>query len=245
LSTGTSFTIGGTPLFQVLRELRKRLLFVALAWLAAFLTAWPLREYIMAFVELPLSPYTKLTFDTLTAPFMTHFKASAYAALFVTLPLIMLQAWLLLRRRLTGRERRLIWPFLLLSYPLFVGGALFCYWLVFPVAVKFFVEFDRTIVPSLRVDEYLTFTLRLLVVFGLVFEMPLVSLLLTRAGLLTPEFLSRNRRYAIVLLFMGAAVLTPPDVLSMMMLAMPLILLYEISILVARISRPRRPPGAA
>jgi sec-independent protein translocase protein TatC len=87
--------------------------------------------------------------------------------------------------------------------------------------------------------------LRLLVVFGIVFEMPLLSLLLTRAGLLTPEFLSRNRRYAIVLLFMGAAVLTPPDVLSMMMLAVPLMLLYEISILVARISRPRRPPGAA
>ncbi len=238
------FNIRSLPIFQRFAELRRRLFIVVVAWIALLLTAWGLSDYVMAFVERPLAGITKLQFDTLTAPFITHFKASAYTALFLVLPLVLLQIWLFARRSLKPREQRMILPYLLLSYPMFVGGAVFCYLVPFPLAVDFFVHFDPDIHPALRVDDYLNFTLRLLIVFGVIFEMPLVSLLLTRIGLLTPEFLTKHRAYAIVLLFMAAAVLTPPDVLSMIMLAVPLIGLYEISILVSRVARPRRQPQA-
>lgn len=235
-----SFNIRSLPIFQRFAELRKRLFIVVVVWVVLLLVAWNLSEYVMAFVERPLAGITKLQFDTLTAPFITHFKACAYTALFLTLPVMMLQIWLFLRHTLAKKERRMILPYLLLSYPMFVGGAAFCYLVPFPLAVEFFINFDPAITPSLRIDDYLTFVLRLLIVFGLIFEMPLVALLLTRIGLLTPEFLSKHRAYAVVLLFMGAALLTPPDVLSMIMLAVPLIALYEVSIVVSRLARPRR-----
>lgn len=234
-----SFNLRDLPIFRRFAELRKRLLIVLAAWGVLMAAAWSGSQYVMAFVERPLAGHARLQFDTLTAPFLTHFKASAYAALFLTLPMLMLQLWRFARPEMGPRERRFALPFLLLSYPLFVGGAVFCYLVPFPLAVEFFINFDPEITPALRVDDYLTFALRLMIVFGTVFEMPLVAFLLTRLGVITPEFLSRNRPYAVVLLFMGAAVLTPPDVLSMMMLAVPLLVLYELSILVCRLARPR------
>ena len=118
---------------------------------------------------------------------------------------------------------------------------MFLYMVVFPFAVEFLVNYDKTLTPSLRVDDYLSFTVRLLIVFGMVFEMPLVTLFLTRMGLLTAEFMARGRRYAIVIIFLAAAILTPPDVFTQILLAGPLIVLYEISIIVARIARKRVP----
>jgi sec-independent protein translocase protein TatC len=238
------FNIRSLPIFKRFAELRKRLFIVAAAWVALLLTAWGLSEYIMAFVERPLLGHAKLQFDTLTAPFITHFKASAYTAVFLVLPLALLEVWLFARQILGKREQRMIFPYLVLSYLLFVGGAVFCYLVPFPLAVDFFINFDPEIHPSLRVDDYLTFVLRLLIIFGLMFEMPLVSLLLTRFGILTPELLAKHRGYAVVLLFMLAAVLTPPDVLSMIMLAVPLIGLYEVSILVSRLARRRHPEAS-
>ena len=122
------------------------------------------------------------------------------------------------------------------------GGAPFFFFVVFPFAVEFLVNFDKSLVPSLRVGDYLSFTVRLLFVFGLVFELPLVSLLLTRMGVITAELLSRSRRYAIVIIFVAAAILTPPDVITQVMLAGPLLVLFEISIIVSRMARPRREP---
>lgn len=237
-----SFGWSNLPLVTFLVKLRRRVFFVLATMGVVFAVGWPNSERIMAFVEAPLLPYTKLTFDTLTAPFITHFKATAYAALFFSLPVAVVQVWLLARPSLGARERRAIWPFLLLSYPLFVGGALFCYYVAFPPMVGFLIGFDPAIVPSIRVDDYLTFVLRLLIAFGLIFELPLATLLLTRMGLVTPEWLARNRRYAVVIVFMAAAAITPPDVLSMLMLALPLLVLFEISILVARLARPRNRP---
>lgn len=240
-----SFNLRDLPIFRRFAELRKRLFIVLATWAVLMAASWSGSQYIMAFVEQPLAGHAKLQFDTLTAPFLAHFKASAYAALFLTLPVVLLQLWRFARPEIGPRERRFALPFLLLSYPLFVGGAVFCYLVPFPLAVEFFINFDPEITPSLRVDDYLTFALRLMIVFGTVFEMPLVAFLLTRLGVVTPEFLSRNRPYAVVLLFVGAAVLTPPDVLSMMMLAVPLLLLFEVSILVCRLARPRAKPRAS
>lgn len=228
------------PIFSRFAELRRRLTIVVVSWLVLMGVAWANSDLVMGFVERPLRGHANLQFDTLTAPFITHFKACAYAGVFLVLPIALLQIWLFLRRSFPDNVQRLVWPFLGLSYPLFAGGAIFCYLVPFPLAVEFFVNFDPNITPSLRVDDYLTFALRLLIVFGTIFEMPLVSLLLTRVGILTPEFLTRNRSVAVLLLFMVAALLTPPDVLSMIMLAVPLIALYEVSIIISRLSRPRK-----
>lgn len=237
------------PLTEHLRELRKRMVYIMIGVGVVFLIAWGFREYILEFVKGPIyrsgaMDGFKFQFDTLTDPFFTHMKASFFAAIFLTFPLILAQLWLFVGPGLYKQEKTVMWPFLLVSYPLFVGGASFCYWFVFPLAIEFLVQFDPSLEPSLRIGDYLSFTLRLLFVFGLVFEMPLVSLLLTRMGLLTPEFLSKNRRFAIVIVFVVAAILTPPDVFTQMLLAVPLIVLYEISIIVSRLTRVRKTAAA-
>jgi sec-independent protein translocase protein TatC len=233
------------PLSQHLQEARKRLMIAMGGIFVVFLIAWGFSQYIIDIVSGPVLPFVQsLQFDTLTDPFFTHVKAAFFAAVFLTFPLTLSQAWLFVRPGLYQKEKMVVWPFLLLSFPLFIGGALFFYFLVFPIAVEFLVNFDKSLVPSLRVGDYLSFTVRLLFVFGLVFELPLISLLLTRVGLITPEFLSRSRRYAIVIIFIAAAILTPPDVITQVMLAGPLIVLFEVSILVSRAARPRKKPEA-
>jgi sec-independent protein translocase protein TatC len=230
------------PLTEHLRELRKRIL-IALGGIAvAFAVCWMFSAQIVEVVKHPVEPYVgHLQFDTLTAPFFTHIKASFFAAVFVTFPLTIWQIWAFVGPGLYKREKRMMWPFLIFSFPLFVGGGAFCYFVVFPFAVQFLVNFDKTLVPSLRIDDYLSFTLRMVFVFGLVFELPLISLLLTRMGLLTPEWLSKYRRYAIVIIFVVAAILTPPDAFTQILLAVPLLILYEISVIVSRVARPRKP----
>jgi sec-independent protein translocase protein TatC len=234
------------PLTEHLRELRKRLIIVFSTIGVVFLGCWYFSPQIVEFVKAPVEPYAgKLQFDTLTDPFFTHIKASLFAAIFLTFPISLSQLWLFVGPGLYRREKRVMWPFLLLSFPLFVGGGLFCYYIVFPYAVEFLIGFDKTLVPSLRIGDYLSFTLRLTFVFGLVFELPLISLLLTRMGMLTPEFLRKNRRYALVIVFVVAAILTPPDAFTQVLLALPLLVLYEISILVSRLARPKPPPSEA
>lgn len=231
------------PLTEHLRELRKRMLIIFAVVGVAFLVSWFFSAEIVQAIKRPVEPYTgQLQFDTLTDPFFSHLKASLFAAIFLTFPFTLAQIYLFVGPGLYKKEKMIIWPFLLVSYPLFVGGGLFCYFFVFPLAVEFLVGFDTSLVPSIRIGDYLTFTLRLTFVFGLVFELPLISLLLTRMGLLTPEFLSKNRRYALVIVFVAAAILTPPDVFTQLLLAGPLIVLYEISILVSRLARPKRRP---
>lgn len=231
------------PLTSHLEELRKRMMITMGGILVVFVICWGFSKYIIDAVSAPVLPFVQnLQFDTLTDPFFTHIKASLFAALFFTFPLTLSQIWLFVRPGLFKKEKTVVWPFLLLSYPLFIGGALFFYYAVFPFAVEFLVNFDKSLVPSLRVGDYLSFTVRLLFVFGLVFEMPLVSLLLTRMGVITPEYLSRSRRYAIVIIFIAAAILTPPDVITQVMLAGPLLILFEISIIVSRLARPRKTP---
>ncbi|HEX9841918.1 MAG TPA: twin-arginine translocase subunit TatC [bacterium] len=231
------------PLTEHLRELRKRIMIAMGGVGAAFLVCWFFSAQIVEVVKRPVEPYVgQLQFDTLTDPFFTHLKASFFTALFVTFPLTIWQIWAFVGPGLYKREKSTMWPFLLLSFPLFVGGGLFCYFVVFPFAVEFLVGFDKTLVPSLRIGDYLGFTLRMVFVFGLVFEMPLISLLLTRMGMLTPRFLNKNRRYAIVIIFIAAAVLTPPDAFTQILLAGPLLVLYEASVLVSWLAQPRKKP---
>jgi len=229
-------------LAEHLIELRKRLLISFAALTVLFLIAFNFSAEILHFIEKPVLKHVgQLQFDTLTDPFFTHLKASFYAALFVGFPVLLSQIWLFIKPGLYKHEKSTVWPFLVVSFPLFVGGGLFLYYLAYPLAIEFLVNFDKTLAPSLRIGDYLSFTIQLLLVFGLVFEMPLIALFLTRLGVIDAKFLSRGRRYAIVLIALASAILTPPDVFSMALLAAPMIVLYEISIVVCRFvkARPR------
>lgn len=227
------------PLIEHLAELRKRILIVVAAIAVLFIAGWPFSGDIMRIVERPMLRFTKPQFDTLMAPFMSHMKATFYAALFLAFPLALAQAWLFIKPALYKREKQLVWPFLVFSYPLFVGGGSFFYFVVFPVAVEYLITFDPTLVPSLRIDDFLSFTVTMFFIFGLTFELPLVALLLTRMGVLTPQMMSHYRRYAVILIAIASAIITPtPDVVNMLLLMVPLIVLYEVSILICRFVRP-------
>ena len=231
-------------LAEHLIELRKRMLISFGVLTVLFLIAFNFSKELLAFIERPVLRYVgHLQYDTLTDPFFTHLKASAYAALFVGFPIVLSQIWLFIRPGLYKHEKAAVWPFLLVSFPLFVGGGSFLYYAAYPLAIEFLVNFDRTLVPSLRVGDYLSFTIQLMMVFGLVFEMPLIALFLTRLGLINAGMLIRGRRYALVLIALAAAILTPPDVFSMTLLGVPMLILYEISIIVCRFVKPRKRDG--
>ena len=227
------------PLLEHLVEFRRRIIFVLIVLGVLFAAAYVFHDEIMWAIERPMLPFTKPQYDTLTVPFMAHLKASFYVSLFLAFPFALTQLWLFIRPALYKRERDLVWPFLIFSYPLFVGGGTFFYFVVFPVAVEYLITFDPTLEPSLRIDDFLSFTVSMLFIFGLTFELPLVALLLTRMGILTPKMMNKFRRYAIVILAIAAAVITPtPDVINMMLLFVPLWILYELSILVCWMVKP-------
>ena len=179
---------------------------------------------------------------------MTYFFISLQIALIgglvLALPVVFYQIWRFVAPGLLSSEKRIALPLIGLSVLCFAAGALVAYWIVLPVGLRFFLALEPPDMTSQwAADTYIGFVLRLLVGFGLVFEMPVVALFLSRLGLLTPEYMRRIRRYAIAAIFVVAAIFTPPDPLSQILMALPVLLLYEISIWVAKISRPRQETG--
>ncbi|MBF0280258.1 MAG: twin-arginine translocase subunit TatC [SAR324 cluster bacterium] len=227
------------PLQDHLSELRKRIMIagalIFVAFVAATTVEIELNQPILSMFRKPLDARgIPLVFDELTEPFFTYLRIGLYTSLFLTLPFTLGQVWLFAKPALYPKERKLFWPFLILSYPLFIGGGLFGYFVVIPFGYDFFLSFQNTFTePSLRMSAYLSLTIRLLFVFGLIFELPIVSLFLTRLGVIDAPWLKRNRKYAIIAIFVVAAILTPPDVFTQTLMAGPLIVLYEISILVS------------
>ncbi|MEE8436231.1 MAG: twin-arginine translocase subunit TatC, partial [bacterium] len=230
--TGNDIEDPKMPLIEHLRELRRRLIYTFIGVGIAFVITWNFSFQILDFIKDPLLAHLpedlagggakKLHYDTLISPFFTHLKAAFYAAVFVTLPFTIFQIWRFVAPGLYGKEKNVAWPFLLLSYPLFILGASFFYLVVLQFMLKFFINFDTTLEPSLRIGEYLSLNMQLIFVFGLIFELPLLSLLLTRMGMLTPEFMTKNRRYAFLGTFVVGAILTPADPISQVALAVPL-----------------------
>ena len=176
---------------------------------------------------------------------MTYFFVSLQIALLggvvLTLPLVFYQVWQFVAPGLLSREKRLLIPIVLFSVLCFAIGALIAYWIVLPLGLRFFLALEPPDMTSQwAVDEYISFVLRLILGFGIVFEMPVMAFFLSRIGLLTPEYMRRIRRYAIVFIFVLAAVFTPPDPISQLLMALPVLLLYEVSIWVCRISSPHK-----
>ena len=230
------------PLTSHLGELRRRIvrviIVIFLVFVGATVIEMELDQPILSAFRSPLDLRNiPLVFLQLTEPFFTYLRIGLYTSLFLTFPYLLGQIWLFIRPALYLKERKAVWPFILLSYPLFVGGGLFGYFIVIPLGYDFFLGFENEFtLPTLSMASYLSLTIHLLFAFGLVFELPTISFILTKLGILNATWLRTNRKYSLVVIFIGAAVLTPPDVFTQTLMAGPLIILYEISILVSQIS---------
>jgi sec-independent protein translocase protein TatC len=228
------------PFTAHLEELRNRLIACFIAVGVGFVASYAFKEKLFYILVAPLKQVMKegdtLIYTHLPEAFFTFLKTALISGLMLASPILLYQFWMFVAPGLYDREKRLLVPILLLSTIFFAGGALFGYFVVFPFGFKFFLSFATdTIRPMPSMKEYLSFSAKLLLAFGVVFELPLVITFLARLGVVTVDFLKRYRKYAILLFFLGAAILTPPDVVTQVMMALPLILLYEVSIVGARI----------
>jgi len=232
------------PLLDHLIELRKRLIWSIVAFVICFLICFAFAKQIYAFLTLPLAsalagqPNDHLIYTALYETFFTYVKVGMFAGLCLAFPIIAGQIWMFIAPGLYKQERKAFWPFLIASPVLFVAGAAFVFYIMLPFAIRFFVGYETHggngtlgIELQAKVSEYLDFVMTLIFAFGICFQMPVLLSLLGRVGILTSAQLRSVRRYAIVGIFAVAAVMTPPDVFSMMSLAIPLVALYEISIL--------------
>lgn len=233
------------PFLGHLEELRKRLVASAIAVGVGFAVSYAFSERLFNLLVMPLKAVMPegdhLIFTNLPEMFFTYLKVAFLSGVLLMAPFIFYQLWMFVAPGLYRREKRYVIPFVVTSTILFVGGALFGYFVVFPFGFKFFIGFSNEYVKALpSVKQYFSFAIKLLFAFGLVFELPVVIFFLTKMGVVTPELLSRKRKYAILLTFVLAAILTPPDVITQCMMAGPLIVLYEIGILVSRTARKRK-----
>ncbi len=233
------------PLIEHLVELRNRLMVSVLTILVAFLLCYTISEQIFAFLVRPLreiiGPEAKMIYTGLHEAFFTYLKVSFFAGLFLALPVIMVQFWRFVAPGLYQHEQKAFLPFLILTpFLFFLGGGL-AYQFVFPLAFKFFLAFATPTIealPSLR--EYLSLVIKLIFAFGLVFELPVALVLLIKSGAVTTAGLVDKRKYNIVGAFVVAALLTPPDPFTQVFLALPILGMYEISIILGRRVERRR-----
>jgi len=228
------------PFTAHLEELRKRLIVCFIAVGIGFVLSYGFKEKLFQILTRPLISVMqtgdKLIFTGLPEAFFTYLKVALFSGIILSTPVIFYQFWMFVAPGLYEKEKQHMIPIVFLSTFFFVGGSFFGYFIVFPYGFKFFLGFASEIIrplPSMR--EYLSFASKLLLAFGLVFELPLVITFLAKLGIVSVSFLKKNRKYALLLFFMGAAILTPPDVVTQVMMALPLIVLYEISIIGARI----------
>jgi sec-independent protein translocase protein TatC len=237
------------PLTSHLEDLRKRLVRILIAVGIAFLGCFAFKEELFRIIAQPLISVlpqgSYMVYTGLPEAFFTYIKVSFYAGLFVSSPIVLYHIWKFISPGLFPKEKKFVAPFVITSTLLFVGGVCFGYFLVLPGAYRFFLEFTTDFLkPMLSMREYLTLTLKLLLAFGVIFEIPVFLFFMTKIGLVTPRKLARMRRYAIVVCFIVAAIITPtPDAFTQTMMAIPMIILYEIGIIVSKFAGRKKEDG--
>jgi len=241
------------PLIHHLIELRQRLIYSLIGFFGAFALCYAYAEIIFQFLVHPLATLLqekgprRLIYTGLTEAFLTYIKVAAFAAAFISFPVIASQVWMFIAPGLYRKERKVFVPLLIATPVLFLIGAAFAYYIIFPAAYAFFLSFETPgstghlpIQLEAKVDEYLSFVMRLIFAFGISFELPVLLTLLANVGMVTSQGLTTKWRFAVVGIFSVAAIITPPDILSMIGLAIPLIILYGLSILMVRWVEQRR-----
>ena len=234
------------PFLSHLEELRRRLIACAIAVGIGFVLCYLIRERLFLILVSPLKDILqdgdKLIYTHLLGAFLTYLKTAAIGGVLLSAPYLFYQIWMFIAPGLYQREKRYVVPFVLCSTLLFVGGALFGYFIVFPLGFRFFLSFANDYIQALpSINEYFSLAIKLLFCFGIAFELPVVIFFLAKIGLVTPELLRKKRKYALLLMFVVGAILTPPDVVSQVMLALPLIALYEFGIIVSVIGTRKKP----
>ncbi|WP_336365809.1 twin-arginine translocase subunit TatC [Marinobacter sp. C2H3] len=230
------------PLIEHLLELRNRLLKMVLAVLLCFAVAYPFANTLYLWLSEPLrallpAGQTMIATDV-TSPFFAPLKLALVVSVFTAIPVILYQLWRFIAPGLYAHEKRLAFPLLFTSVLLFYAGAAFAYLVVFPLVFAFFTAVGPEGILSLPdINSYLNFVLKMFFAFGVAFEIPIATVLLVLAGLTTPEALARKRPYVVVGCFVVGMLLTPPDVISQTLLAVPMWVLFEIGVLFSRLAR--------
>ena len=227
-----------------LAELRSRLIYSFIFLSIFFIFSYFFAEYLYGFLVEPYAQAVKddgterrLIFTALQETFLTYLKVAFFASFFVTSPFFLIQIWKFIAPGLYDHEKSAIMPYLILTPILFFLGGALVYYLIMPLAIKFFLSFESTglstnlpIQLEAKVNEYLSLVMKLIFAFGLSFQLPVVLSLLARIGVIDSKFLKKRRKYVVVIIFAAAAILTPPDPITQIGLAIPLLILYELSI---------------
>ena len=237
------------PFVAHLIELRDRLLRIIVAVLAVFLVLSPFANHVYTMLAVPLLAHlpesSSMIAIDVASPFLTPFKLTLYVAILITIPWSLYQIWAFVAPGLYRHERRLVMPLLVSSSALFYAGMAFAYFVVFPLLFKFLIGFTPTGVAVMTdISRYLDFVVTIFFAFGIAFEVPVATVLLVLVGATTPEALTAKRPYIIVAAFVMGMLLTPPDVISQTLLAVPVWLLFEAGVICSRIMMKRRKEAA-
>ena len=241
---------GRMSFLEHLDELRRRIIVSAAAVFVGFLVAFAFINRIFGFIMRPLQQVLpeggKLMYTEPAEAFLLYMKVAALVGLLMAAPVVLWQLWLFIAPGLYANEKRFAIPFVVFSTFFFLAGAVFSHYMVFPWAWRFFAGFSTDYMEFRpKIGPVFSLYVRMMLAMGLVFEMPTLVLFLARIGLVTPRFLIRNTKYAVLVIFVVAAVLTPgPDIVSQLLMAGPMILLYAISIVIAWIFQKKREPDA-
>lgn len=219
------------PITSHLEELRWRLIITFIVLILFFAFAFFFSEKILLLIKRPIKEY-ELIFLSPTEAFFAHLKMSFFAAILLSSPLIFYQLWAFISPGLLQKEKKYTIPFVFSASAFFILGLLFSYFAILPLGLKFLLTYKTAgATPRLSINQYISFYCRIMLVFGLVFELPIVTVFFTKIGFLNPKLLTKNRKYAILIIFIASAILTPPDMVTQVLMALPLIVLYEIGIL--------------